>query len=171
MVTFDSFYKKFVIMQSRGVRMFFLYEIFFLLQYYGIECVLWFSFYYSIFMCKSLIQDRSNRVSGKISFIYKVLLLVCDYSFNFEFLQYQYNRWFFKTIIGVINFFRFSGCSLNVVFQQKFFFVIYWQWQYFYFVDVVRQYSNLFFFLTVSFYEWSFFWFVFIKDLWEEYFL
>lgn len=146
----DSSYKKFVTMQSRGVCMPFLYEIFSLPEYHGIECALWPSLYHSTSMCESLIQDRSNRARGKISFIHKVLSLACDYSLNFELLQYQYNRCLFKTITGAINSSRPSGCSLNAALQQKSFSATYWQRQHLYLVDAVRQYSNPSFFLMVS---------------------
>lgn len=164
----DSSYKKFVIMQSRGVRTPFLYEIFSAPDYHGIECALWPSLYHKTSMCESLMQGQSNRASGKISFLHKVSSPVSDFSLNFELLQYQYDRWLFKTITGAINSSRASGCSPNAALQQKSFSATYWQWQHLYLIDAVRQYGNPSFFLTISPYEWSFPWPAFIKNLHEE---
>ena len=64
--------------------------------------------------------------------MHKVLSPVVDYSLNFKLLQYQYDRWLFKTITGTVNSSQESGCSPNVALQQKFFSATYWQWQHLY---------------------------------------
>lgn len=164
----DSSYSKFVVMQSRGVRMPFLYEIFSSPDYHGIECALWPTLYHQTSMCESQIQGQSNRASGKVSFLHKVCSPVSDFSLNFELLQYQYDRWLFKTITGAINSSRASGCSPNAALQQKSFSATYWQWQHLHLIDAVRQYGNPSFFITISPYEWSFPWPTFINELREE---
>ena len=42
-----------------------------------------------------------------------------DYSLDFKILQYQYDRWLFKTITRAINSSKASGCSPNCGLQQK----------------------------------------------------
>jgi len=147
----DSSYRKFVTMQSRGVRTPFLYAIFSSPDYHGIECCLWPTLYHKTSTCDSLIQRQSNRASK----VHKVCLPVSDFSLNFELLQYQYDRWLFKTITGAINSSRASGCSPNAALQQKSFSATYWQWQHLHLIDAVRQYGYPSFFLTISPYEWS----------------
>ena len=85
----DSSYSKFVIMQARGVSQPFTYQIFSGPDYKGIECALWPTLYHSTALCESLIRGQTNRASGKISFIHKVLSPVLDFSLDFELLQYQ----------------------------------------------------------------------------------
>lgn len=76
-------------------------------------------------------------MNGKMSFLPKALSPVVDYSLDFELLQYQYDRWLFKTITGAINSSRASGCSPHVALQQKPFSSNYWQWQHLYLLDAV----------------------------------
>ena len=119
-------------------------------------------------MCESTIKGQSNRATGKISFMHKVLSPVQDFSINVEMLQYQYGRWLFKTITGAINS-KFSGCSPNTALQDKCFSAIYWNWQHLYLIDAVRQYGFPSFFITISPYEWTFPWPPFLKQLREQY--
>ena len=65
-----SSYQKFVVMQSWGVAGPMLFEIFSAPQFHGIECALWPTLYPTTTMCKSVIQDQSNRTSGKDSFMH-----------------------------------------------------------------------------------------------------
>ena len=116
-------------------------------------------------MCETIMRWQSNRASGKISYMHKVLSPAVDYSLDYELLQFQYDRWLFKTITGAVNSSKASGCSPNCVLQQKSFSATYWQWQHLYLIDAVRQYGFPSFFFTISPYEWSFPRPPFIKDI------
>ena len=92
-------------MQTRGIPTQFHYEIFSCPQFIGIECAFWPILYYTTSMCDSTIQGQSKRASGKDTFMHRVLSPIVDYmySVDFEFLQYQQDRWLFKTITGAVN--------------------------------------------------------------------
>ena len=160
-----SSYRKFVVMQSRGVAQPMLLQIFSAPKFRGIECALWPTLYRTPTMCESIMEGQSNRATGKQSFMNKVLSSVVDYSLSFELLQYQYDRWLFKTITGAVNSSRASGCSPNVGLQHKSFSATYWRWQHLYLLDAVRQYGYPSFFVTVSPYEWTFPWPTFVEEL------
>ena len=113
----DSKYSKFILMHSQGVRQPYHHEIFTAAEYQGIECALWPTLYYSVDMCETMLTANMNRASSKISFMHKVLSRVVDYSLDFDMLQFQYDRWLFKTITGTINSSRASGCSPNCALQ------------------------------------------------------
>ena len=149
----DSAYAKFVRMQSRGVREPFPHEVFTSPDYQGIECALWPTLYHTTAMCETMLTGQTNRASSKISFMHKALSPVLDYSLDFEMLQFQYDRWLFKTITGAINSSRVSGCSPNTGLQHKSSSATYWRWQHLLLIDTVRQYGYPSFFMTVSPYE------------------
>ena len=107
-------------------------------------------------MCESVLEGQTNRASGKISYMHKVFSPVIDYSFNYEMLQYQYDRWLFKTITGAINSSKASGCTPNRSLENKSFSRTFWQHQYLYLIGAVKQYCYPSFFLTISPYEWTF---------------
>ena len=143
-------------MQAHGVRPPFSYEIFSSANYEGIESALWPTLYHQTSFCESVIRAQNNRASGKLSFMHKVLFPVVDNSLDYEILQYQYDRWLFKTITGAINSSKVSGCSPNRGLQDKLFSATYWQWQHLVLIDAVRQYGFPSFFITISPYEWTF---------------
>ena len=93
---------------------------------------------------------------------------VLDFTLDYEILQYQYDRWLFKTITGAINSSRASGCSPNAALQQKSFSATYWQWQHLYLLDAVHQYGLPPFFITISPYEWTFPWPRFKEEIRED---
>ena len=115
----DSSYSKFVEMQARGVAQPYALQIFTAPEFQGVECALWPSLYHSTALCESIIAGQTNRKSGKASFLFKVMSPVVDFSLDFELLQYQYDRWLFKTITGAINSSRASGCSPKAALQHK----------------------------------------------------
>ena len=117
---------------------------------------------------RSMIAGQSNRQSGKVSFMHKVLSPVIDFCLDYELLQYQYDWWLFKTIAGAINSSKASGCSPNAALQQNSFSPTYWEWQHLYLLDAVRQYGYPSFFLTISPYEWTFPWLRFIQQIRED---
>ena len=156
----DSKYSKFILMHSRGVRQPYHHEIFTAAEYQGIECTLWPTLYYSVDMCETMLTGNTNRASSKISFMHKVLSPVVV-----EMLQFQYDRWLFKTITGAINSSCVFGCSPNCALQQKSFSSSYWHWQHLLLIDAVRQYGFPSFFITTSPYEWTFPWPSFISEV------
>ena len=164
----DSSYSKFVEMQARGVAQPYAFQIFTAPEFQGVECALWPSLYHSTALCESMIAGQTNRKSGKASFLFKVMSPVVDFSLDFELLQYQYDRWLFKTITGAINSSRASGCSPNAALQHKSFSATYWQWQHLYLLDAVKQYGFPSFFLTISPYKWTFPWPQFLEDIRQE---
>ena len=165
----QSSYRTFIDMQRNYARKPFLYEIFSVTEYEGIECALWPTLYHSTTICESTIKGQSNRASGQISYMHKVLSPVQDFSINFDLLQYQYDCWLFKTITGAINSSKFFGCSPNTAPQDKCFSATYWNWQHLYLIDAVRQYGFPSFFISISPYEWTFPWPPFLKQLREQY--
>ena len=164
----DSSYAKFNSMHLRGYRRPYLYEIYSSRDFVGVECALWPS-YPTTAMCESVLEGQTNRASGKISFMHKILLAVPDYSLSYELLQYQYDRWLFKTITGAVNSSKQSGCSPNRSLENKTFSRTFWQHQNLYLIDAVRQYGYPSFFLTISPYEWTFPFPPFIQQLRERY--
>lgn len=63
-------------MHLRGYRRPYLYEIFSSKDFVDVECTLWPSLYPTTAMCESLLEGQTNRASGKISFIHKILSAV-----------------------------------------------------------------------------------------------
>ena len=165
MAKHNSSYRKFVVLQPRGVAQPYTYQIFTAPEFQGVECALWPTLYHKTAFCESLVRGQSNRQSGKVSFLHKVLSPVLDFTLDYEILQYQYDRWLFKTITGDINSSRASGCSPNAALQQKSFSATYWQWQHLYLLDAMRQYGFPSLFITISPYEWTFPWPRFVEEI------
>ena len=107
-------------------------------------------------MCKSVLHGQQNHASAKISFITNLLSPMLNYTLNYDLLQFQYDRWLFKTITGTINSAKTSGCSPNTRLQDKSFSAMYWKWQHQYLIDAVHHFGFPSFFFTISPYEWSF---------------
>ncbi|KAJ7375880.1 hypothetical protein OS493_038304 [Desmophyllum pertusum] len=107
-------------------------------------------------MCETIIEGATSRESAKVAFMTKLLSNVFDYQLHFELLQFQYDRWIFKTITGAVNTGRVTGCSPAIALQHKTFSIGYWQWQHCLLIDAVQQYGFPSFFVTISPYEWSF---------------
>lgn len=165
----DSSYAKFISVHLRGYRRPYLYEIFSSRDFVGVECALWPSLYPTMAMCESVLEGQTNRASDKISFMHKIFSAVPDYCLSYELLQYQYDRWLFKTITGAINSSKQSGCFPNRSLENKTFSRTFWQHQNLYLIDAVRQYGYPCFFLTISPYEWTFPFPPFIQELRDRY--
>ena len=165
----DSSYSQFIGMQLRGERKPFLYEIFSSLPYRGIECAIWPVLYYRTSLCESVLEGQNNQASGKMSYIHKVLSPVIDYAIHYDLLQYQYDRWLFKTITGAVNASNASGCSPNRSLESKSFSKTFWQHQHLFLVDAVHQYGFPSLFITISPYEWTFPFPPFIQDIRNSY--
>lgn len=132
------------------------------------ECALWPTLYHRRSLCETMLTGQRNRASSKISFMHKVLSTVVDYSLDFDLLQFNYDRWLFKTVTGAINSSRASGCSPNCGLQHKSFSATLWQWQHLLLVDAIRQYGFPSFFITVSPYELTFPWPGFIEEIRQQ---
>lgn len=107
-------------------------------------------------LCESVLEGQNNRASGKISYMHKLLSPVADYAVNYDILQYQYDRWLFKTITGAVNASKASGCSPNRSLENKSFSKTFWQHQHLFLIDAVHQYGFPSLFITISPYEWTF---------------
>ena len=166
----DSCYSRFILMHFRRERPPFLYEIFSSPLYRGVECALWPALYHKTSLCESMLEGQDNRASGKIAFMHKLLSPVDDFALNFDILQYQYDRWLFKTITGAVNASKASGCSPNRSLETKSLSKTFWQHQNLYLIDAVCQYGYPSFFLTISPYEWSFPFPPFLEDMRSRYF-
>ncbi len=75
---------------------------------------------------------------------------------HFDLLQFQYDRWLFKTVSGAVNTARFLRCSPAHALETKTFSATYWQWQHRYVLDAVDQFGLPDVFITISPFEWSF---------------
>ena len=152
----ESSYSQFVSMQLRGERRSFLYKIYSSPRYRGVECALWPALYFRTSLCEGVLEGQNNRASGKISYMHKVLSPVVDFAINYDILQYQYDRWLFKTITGAVNASKTSGCSPNRSLEDKSFSKTFWQHQHLFLIDAVHQYGFPSLFITISPYEWTF---------------
>ena len=108
---------------------------------------MWPAFYFRTDLCESILEGQNNRASGKMSFIHKILSPVVDYSIHYDLLQYQYDRWLFKTITGAVNTSNARTKSLSKTFCQH---------QHLFLIDAVHQYGFPSLFITISPYEWTF---------------
>lgn len=122
----------------------------------GIECALWPNLYPYTAWCESIISDSGSRRSRKVSFITKLMSEIIDYGLHYDLLQFQYDRWLYKTVSGAINTARYLKCSPARSLDTKTFSATYWQWQYRYILDAVSQFGLPDIFITISPYEWSF---------------
>ena len=152
----ESPYCQFARMQLRGERRPFLYEIYSSPRYRGVECALWPALYLRTSLCESVLEGQNNCASSKISYMHKVLSPVVDFAINYDILQYQYDRWLFKTITGAVNASKASGCSPNRSLENKSFSKTFWQHQRLFLIDAVHQYGFPSLFITISPYEWTF---------------
>ena len=165
----QSSYSQFIRMQLCGERRPFLYEIYSSPRYRGVECALWPALYFRTSLCESVLEGQNNRASGKISYMHKVLSPVVDFAITYDILQYQYDRWLFKTITGGVNASKASGCSPNRSLENKSFSKTFWQHQHLFLIDAVHQYGFPSLFITISPYEWTFPFPPFIEDIRNTY--
>ena len=92
----------------------------------------------------------------KVSFHTKLLSEILDYALHYDLLQFQYDRWLYKTVSGAINTARFLKCSPARFLDTKTFSATYWQWQRRYLLDAVQQFGLPDIFITLSPFQWSF---------------
>lgn len=122
----------------------------------GIECALWPHLYPFHEWCESSFSGNSTRKSSKMSFNFKLLSEVIDYSLDYELLQFQYDRWLFNTVSGAISSCRGTLRSPASALDTKPFSVEYWRWEHRFLLDAVRQYGYPSVFITISPFEWTF---------------
>jgi hypothetical protein len=122
----------------------------------GIECALWPNLYPFTNWCESKITDSGSRRSSKVSFNTKVFSEIVDYALHFDLLQFQYDRWLYKTVSGAVNTARILKCSPARSLDTKLFSATYWQWQHRFVLDAVHQFGLPDVFITISPFEWSF---------------
>ncbi len=92
----------------------------------------------------------------KVSFHTKLLSEILDYALHYDLLQFQYDRWLYKTVSGAINTARFLKCSPARFLDTKTFSATYWQWQRRYLLHAVQQFGLPDIFITLSPFQWSF---------------
>ena len=122
----------------------------------GVECALWPHLYPLHTWCETSLSGNTSRLSGKVSFVTKLLSEILDYSLDYELLQFVYDRWLFTTVSGAI-----SACSLTrrspaTSLDSKTFSPEYWKWQHRFLLDALRQYGYPSLFITLSPFEWTF---------------
>ena len=119
----------------------------------GIECALWPALYPYYKWCESTLAPRYSVLT---SFRVKLLCDIISYNNNFELLQFQYDRWLYKTITGAVNSGKYRHCSPLKSLETKPFTAGYWRWQHRFLMDAVLQYGPPTLFITLSPYEWDF---------------
>ena len=120
----------------------------------GLECALWPCLYPYSSWCESLLPRTKDSILH--SFRLKLLCNIIDYNTNFELLQFQYDRWQFKTITGAFNSGKVRHCSPLRALDNKHFTCGYWNWQHKYLVDATLQFGPSTLFLTISPNEFDF---------------
>jgi hypothetical protein len=123
----------------------------------GIECALWPNLYPFSAWCESNISDSGSRLSMKVSFHTKLLSEILDYALHYDLLQFQYDRWLYKTVSGAISTTRFLKCSPARSLDTKTFSATYWQWQHRYLLDVVYKQGNTLGLKLVSYFNKDYF--------------
>lgn len=122
----------------------------------AIECAIWPVLYPFTSWCESIMDGSTNRESTLTSFRCKLLCNIIDYNNNFPLLQFQYDRWLFKTITGAVTVGHRMKTSPARALETKAFCSEYWRWQHRFLQDAVFQLGNPSLFLTISPYEWDF---------------
>lgn len=122
----------------------------------AIECALWPVLYPYTSWCESILKTNAEGNSRLISFRLKLLSPICDYNNNFALLQFQFDRWLFKTITAAVSTGKKFKASPNRALETKIFAPEYWKWQHRYLIDASLQFGFPQFFITISPYEWDF---------------
>ena len=129
------------------------YELF---QIEYIETAIWPLLYPYKRMCESSVGNGNARMSLKRAFILKVLSPVVDYSMDYALLQFNYDRWLYKTISGAIEAGRRFKPNPYKSLDGKSFSPSYWKWQHLYLEDAVKQFGPPTIFIAVNPCEWTF---------------
>ena len=121
----------------------------------GIETGIWPVLYYNRRLCESSMDITNKRISYKTAYIVKCLSEVVVFSLLFHLLQFQYDRWIYRTVTGAINCARKMHCTPARALDSKLFTATDWKWQHAYLIDAVRQFGFPSLFVTISPYEWT----------------
>ena len=149
-------HKKFVDLRDRTNTSSKKFNVYDFTSIVGIECALWPNLYPTLEFCEAMHSDKDNCASTKVAFMHKVFPKVSDNERNLESLQFHYDLWLFKTVLGAITTARKSHCSSARSLEAKTFSPDFWKWQHYCLIDSVRQFGFATLFITISPFEWSF---------------
>ena len=121
-----------------------------------VEIAIWPCLYLKDEWCESAIRGNETRLSMKRAFHFKAMSSIVDFSLDFDLLQFQYDRYVFKSVTGAIESGKKFQCSPLRSLEGKTFTASYWRWQHLYLKDAVRQFGFPSLFITISPGEWSF---------------
>lgn len=115
-----------------------------------VEIAIWPLLYVREEWCESAIAGGISHLSAKHAFHLKAMSVIVDYGQDYGLLQYQYDRWLFKTVSGAVESGRVHGTLPMRALEYKSFSTGYWQWQHRILKDAVRQFGFPSLFLTIS---------------------
>ena len=92
-----------------------------------IEIAIWPLLYIKPEWCESAMEGGNTRLSSKRAFHIKAMSFIADFGQDFSLLQYQYDRWLFKTVTGAVESGRVYGTSPHRALETKTFTTSYWQ--------------------------------------------
>jgi len=121
-----------------------------------IEVAIWPLLYVKEEWCESAISGHASRLSAKKSFHYKALSPIIDYGQDFSLIQFQFDRYIFKTVCGAVESGKKYKCSPIRSLETKSFTCSYWKWQHLLLKDAVVQFGFPSLFVTISPAEWKF---------------
>ena len=121
-----------------------------LFRFSHVEIAIWPLLYVKSEWCESSMTGHSTRLSSKRAFHVKCMSGIIDFGRDFSLLQFQYDRWLFKTVTGAVESGKVYKCSPQCALETKSFSSGYWQWQHRFLQDAVRQYGYPSLFLAVS---------------------
>lgn len=119
-----------------------------------VEMAIWPLLYLKPEWCESGNHGGQTRLSAKRLFHCKVMSGILDFGQDFSLLQYQFDRWLFKTVSGAVESGKALGTSPKRALESKTFTTAYWQWQHYFLKDAVRQFGYPSLFITISPAEW-----------------
>lgn len=121
-----------------------------------LETAIWPILYFAKWLCPSHISSSETHASSRSQFMMQCRSTITDYADCYELLQYQYERWLYKTVSGAIEVGKKLKCSPAKSLETKTITAMYWTWQHRYLIDAVRQFGYPHLFITISPYEWTF---------------
>ena len=121
-----------------------------------VEMAVWPLLYVKENYCESILSGKTDRVSAKTSFHAKCLSAVVDFSQDYELLQYQFDRWLFKTVCGAVESGKRYKCTPRQSLESKAFCSSKWQNEHLLLIDATRQFDDPDLFITLTVGEWDF---------------
>lgn len=101
-----------------------------------VEIAIWPLLYVQPQWCESAIEGGTSRLSANHAFY-------LNFAQDFGLLQYQYDRWLFKTVTGAVETGKIHRTSPLRALETKSIGTAYWQWQHRILKDVVRQFDSM----------------------------